>query len=295
MEIGGTYPMLYAFFDAAGRLRRDAIARQIDSSIACGASGIAVLGLGTEVHKLGRDERRSLVEWTIADVAGRVPVAVTIADGNIPDMIESAKFARGAGAAWLLLQPPRPPASGAHLIQFFGAIADAVDCPVGIQNAPEFLGIGLTPADLLALNAAHPNVTVVKAESTALTVAGVIGEIAGRMKVLNGRAGFELLDNLRAGVDGMIPGTETVDLQVGIERAMRAGDEAQAEELYRRLLPAVAFAMQGLNNFLLYGKLIAAERLGLAPSQNRIPSDIATPTGLAWAKRFARELGPLPA
>ncbi len=295
MEIGGTYPMLYAFFDADGRLRRDAVTRQIESSIACGASGIAVLGLGTEVHKLGRDERRSLVEWTVADVAGRVPVVVTIADGNVPDMIESAKFARGAGASWLILQPPRPPASGAHLVKFFGAIADAVDCPVGIQNAPEFLGIGLAPADLLALNAAHPNISVVKAESTALTVGGVIAELGGRMKVLNGRAGFELLDNLRAGVDGMIPGTETVDLQIGIERAMRAGDESRAEELYRKLLPAIAFIMQGLSTFLLYGKLIAAGRLGIAPSENRIPSDIATPAGLAWAKRYARELGPLPA
>jgi 4-hydroxy-tetrahydrodipicolinate synthase len=254
-----------------------------------------VLGLGTEVHKLGRDERRSLVEWTIADVAGRVPVVVTVADGNVPDMIDSARFARDAGASWLILQPPRPPASGAHLVQFFGAVADAVDCPVGIQNAPEFLGIGLAPADLLALNAAHPNISVVKAESTALTIAGVIAELGGRMKVLNGRAGFELLDNLRAGVDGMIPGTETVDLQVGIERAMRAGDETLAADLYRKLLPAIAYVMQGLSTFLLYGKLIAAERLGIAPSENRIPSDTATPTGLAWAKRYAAELGPLPA
>ncbi|HVY50148.1 MAG TPA: dihydrodipicolinate synthase family protein [Devosia sp.] len=295
MEIGGTYPMLYAFFDDAGRLRRDAIARQVEAAIKSGASGIAVLGLGTEVHKLGRLERRSLVEWTLADVGGRVPVAVTVADGNLPDMIESARFAREAGASWLILQPPRPPASSAHLIEFFGAIAEQVDCPVGIQNAPEFLGIGLTPADLLALNAAHPNVCVVKAESTALTVAGIIGEVGSRMAVFNGRAGFELLDNLRAGVDGMIPGTETIDLQVSIERAMRAGDEGLAERLYRKLLPAIAFAMQGLGTFLLYGKLIAAERLGIAPSTNRIPSDTATPTGLAWAKRYAAELGPLPA
>lgn len=295
MEIGGTYPMLYAFFDAAGRLRRDAVSRQVSAALASGASGIAVLGLGTEVAKLGRDERRQLVEWTMADVAGRRPVAVTVADGNIPDMIESARFARAAGAAWLILQPPRPPASGADLIAFFGAVADSVDCPIGIQNAPEFLGIGLSPAELLALNAAHPNVTVVKAESTALTVAGVIEQLRGRMKVFNGRAGFELLDNLRAGVDGMIPGTETIDLQVGIERAMRAGDEGLAADLYRKVLPVIAFAMQGLGTFLLYGKLIAAERLGIAPSENRIPSDTATPTGLAWAKRFAAELGPLPA
>ena len=93
----------------------------------------------------------------------------------------------------------------------------------------------------------------------------------------------------------MIPGTETIDLQVSIERAMRAGKESLAEELYRQLLPAVAFMMQGLSTFLLYGKLIAAHRLGIAPSENRIPSDTATSTGLAWAKRFAAELGPLPA
>ena len=295
MEIGGTYPMLYAFFDEAGALRRDAWSRQIEASVAAGASGVAVLGLGTEVQKLGRAERRSLVEWTIADVAGRVPVVVTVADGNVIDMVESAKFAVGAGASWLILQPPRPPATGAHLIEFFGAVAQSVECPIGVQNAPEFLGIGLSPADLLQLNAAHPNVSVVKAESTALTVAGVIAELGGRMKIFNGRAGFELLDNLRAGVDGMIPGTETIDLQVGIERAFRAGDDATAEALYRKLLPAIAFAMQGLGTFLLYGKLIAAHRLGLTPSANRIPSDTATPTGLAWAERYAAELGPLPA
>jgi len=295
MDIGGTYPMLYAFFDKAGRLRRDAVTRQIEAALASGASGIAVLGLGTEVQKLGREERRSLIEWTLADVAGRLPVAVTVSDGNVPDMIECARHAVGAGAAWLILQPPRPPASGADLIEFFGKVADSVDVPVGIQNAPEFLGIGLSPTELLSLNRAHPNVSVVKAESTALTVAGFIRQIDGRMKVFNGRAGLELLDNLRAGVDGMIPGIETIDLQVSIERAIRAGNERLAEDLYRKLLPTVAFIMQGLNTFLLYGKLIAAERLGIAPSENRVPSDSATPTGIAWAKRFAAELGPLPA
>lgn len=295
MEIRGTYPMLYAFFDAQGRLRRDAFARQTAAAVASGASGIAVLGLGTEVAKLSRTERRDIIGWVLADVAGRLPVAVTIADGNVPDMIESARFARDAGASWLILQPPRPPATSTDLIAFFGAVADSVDCPIGIQNAPEFLGVGLSPSDLLALNAAHPNVTIVKAESTAVTVAAVIEALGGKMAVFNGRAGFELTDNFRAGVAGMIPGIETIDLQVGIERAMRTGDEPLAEQLYRKLLPAIAFIMQGLAQFVLYGKLIAAHRLGIAPSANRLPSDTATAHGLAWAQRYAAELGPLPA
>ena len=294
MAIGGMYPMLYAFFDEADRLRRDTHERQIEAALKSGASGVAVLGLGTEVQKLGRNERRMLIEWTMADVSQRAPVAVTIADGNIPDMIESAQFAERAGAAWLILQPPRPPASSADLITFFGAVADAVSLPIAIQNAPEFLGIGLSADDLLALNRSHPNVSIVKAESTAIAVAEMIRKIDGRMSVLNGRAGLELTDNLRAGCDGMIPGIETIDLQVKIFDAMKTQKFDEAEKLYQKLIPAIAFAMQGLGTFLLYGKLIAAHRLGLSPSTLRVPSDRPTEAGLEWTKRFANALGPLP-
>lgn len=294
MSIGGTYPMLYAFFDEEGRLRRDAFSRQISAAVAAGASGIAVLGLGTEVQKLGHAERRQTVEWVMADVAGRLPVAVTVSDGNVPDAIESARFAESAGAAWLILQPPRPPITGSELIRFFGKVADAVTLPVGIQNAPDFLGVGLTAAEIAMLADAHPNVQVVKAESSAVAVSRLVKALGGRLRIFNGRAGLELTDNFRAGVDGMIPGMDTIDLQVAIERAMRAGDEEEAERLYRRVLPAVAFAMQSLPHLVLYGKLIAALRLGLQPSASRAPADVTCPLGVAATERFAAELGPLP-
>lgn len=295
MRPTGTYPMLYAFFASDGALDRRALERQVEASIASGASGIAVLGLGTEAGKLATAEKRQLVDWTIEAVRGRVPVAVTVGEPALPDMITMARSARAAGAAWLILQPPRPPIASTELLRYFGAAAESVDCPVGIQNAPEFLGVGLSPAELVALNRAHANVEIVKAEASALSVAGLIDTLEGRMAVFNGRAGLELTDNFRAGVDGMIPGTESIDLQVGVERAMRSGDEAAAESLYRRNLPFLVFAMQGIETFVLYGKLLAALRLGLEPSTQRIPSAQPTPRGEAWVRRFAGELGPLPA
>ena len=292
-DIQGTYPMLFAFFGADGRVQRAPFARQIEAAVAAGASGIAVLGLATEVGKLGRAEQRQIVEWVAEDLGGRLPLAVTVADGNVPDMVASARFAAAAGASWLILQPPRPPATGAHLIDFFAAVAAAVDLPVAIQNAPEFLGLGLTPPELLALHDRQPNVCVVKAEASAVTVARLIDVVGDRMTVFNGRAGLELTDNYRAGCQGMIPGIEAIDLQVAIERAMRAGDEAGAEALYRRLLPSVTFCMQGIAHLVLYAKVIAAHRLGLPLCHQRGPADSASPQGLAWAERLARDLGPL--
>jgi 2-keto-3-deoxy-L-arabinonate dehydratase len=294
MEISGTYPMLYAFFDEAGGLQRAAFTRQIAAAVASGASGVACLGLATEAHKLGLEERREVVDWVIADMAGRLPVAVTIADGNVPDMIASARHAEAAGAAWLILQPPRPPASGADLVAFFASVAAATSLPCAIQNAPEFLGLGLTPGELLELNARQPNVTVVKGEAAATSIAGLVHALAGRMAVMNGRAGLELTDNYRAGVVGMIPGIETIDRQVAVEQAMRSGDEARAETLYAEALPTIAFVMQGLGTLVAYGKLIAAERLGLLPSARRIPAITLTDAGIVWARRLAASLGPLP-
>jgi 2-keto-3-deoxy-L-arabinonate dehydratase len=295
MDINGTYPMLYAFFDERGQLRRDGFTRQIAAAQSCGASGIACLGLATEAHKMGLDERRAVVEWVIADVAGRLPVAVTISDGNVPDMIASARHAASAGADWLILQPPRPPASGPDLIAFFAQVAAATDLPCAIQNAPEFLGIGLSPDELLDLHARQPNVTVVKGEASAIIIGQLVSALAGRMTVMNGRAGLELTDNYRAGVVGMIPGIETIDQQVAVERAMRNGNEARAEAIYAELLPTIAFVMQGLGQLVSYGKHIAALRLGIAPSARRIPANTLTDAGIAWATRLAASLGPLPA
>lgn len=44
--------MLYAFYDQQGQLRMDAFRKQIDAVLASDATGLAILGLGTEVAKL---------------------------------------------------------------------------------------------------------------------------------------------------------------------------------------------------------------------------------------------------
>ena len=68
MKIAGTYPMLFAFFDEGGALRADCIARQVAAARACGAEGVAVLGLATEVAKLGRDERQLILTEAVSAV-----------------------------------------------------------------------------------------------------------------------------------------------------------------------------------------------------------------------------------
>ncbi|HEY0920486.1 dihydrodipicolinate synthase family protein [Devosia sp.] len=290
----GIYPMLYAYFDEHGRLDQDAAERQVEAAVAGGAHGLAVLGLGTEVNKLSAAERQALLGWVGRALAGRLPLAVTIAEADIERALAAAESAQRAGAACLIVQPP--PVKGLpedDYIRFFGAVADAAAVPVGIQNAPDFLGIGLSLDGIARLADHHPNVTMLKAEGPALYAHAVIEAVGDRLQVFNGRGGLELTDNLRAGCAGMIPAMDSADVQAAIFDLMQQGDQAsegEAERLYARILPMTVFVMQSLDSFLCYGKRITARRLGLGPVHDRAPFLAPTPTGLAWAERYAAAL-----
>jgi 4-hydroxy-tetrahydrodipicolinate synthase len=72
--------------------------------------------------------------------------------------------------------------------------------------------------------------------------------------VFNGRAGFELSDNLRAGCKGLIPAPDCIDYAVRVDGSYRSGLEAEAENFYRAMLPAAVFTMQGIENLLCCGQ-----------------------------------------
>ncbi|MEQ8967496.1 MAG: dihydrodipicolinate synthase family protein [Azospirillaceae bacterium] len=288
----GIYPILYAFFGADGRIDDEAMRRQVRGCLNAGAHGIALLGLITEVRKLSREERLSLVALAVEEVAGTVPVAVTVAEDTVADQVAMVSEAAALGADWVILQPPRiDDLDEAALLRFFGAVADAAPLPVAIQNAPAFLGIGLGPAAIRTLNRHHPRFCLLKGEGPVLEIRRVIEETAGAVTVFNGRGGLELPDNLRAGCAGMIPAPECFDRQVAIFDLMAAGDEAGADAAYAAILPLITFLMQSVETSLCYGKRIVARRAGLGDVVNeRDPAMVPTPFGLGIMDRYSADL-----
>ena len=293
----GVYPMVYALFDDQGNLARDPMRRQVQSMLKHKVHGIGVLGLASEVNKLSTAERRQLMEWVAEDVDGKVPLAVTIAEASVSGQIEFVKAATAVGAKWAILQPPpvkHVPES--ELIKFFGAVADASPIPIAIQNAPEYLGIGLSNAGVRTLHRTHPNFSIVKLETTAIAIASLLDEVEGELDVFNGRDGIEMLDSMRAGAVGIIPGGEAFDVLAQAFGHMASGSEegvAEAERLYAKVLPLLILLMESMDTFLVYGKPVLGHRLGIAETKPRLPSTPPTPFGLAATKRYAEVLGKL--
>jgi 2-keto-3-deoxy-L-arabinonate dehydratase len=293
----GVYPMVYALFDARGNLAREPMRRQVQSMLKHKVHGIGVLGLASEVNKLSTAERRQLMEWVAEDIGGKVPLTVTVAETSVAGQAEFVKAAAGVGAKWAILQPPpvkHVPESS--LVRFFGAIADASPIPIAIQNAPEYLGIGLSHAGIRELHRNHPNFTIIKLEATAVAIARLLEDVDGALDVFNGRDGIEMLDSMRAGAVGIIPGGEAFDVLARAFDQMAEGTEksvAEAERLYAKVLPLLIFLMESMDTFLVYGKPVLGHRLGIAEIEPRLPSTPPSAFGLEMARRYAAVLGKL--
>lgn len=292
----GVYPVAFALFGPDDQLHRDAVRLQVQAMLRHKVHGIAVLGLASEVHKLTTPERHQLMEWVIEDAAGQVPVAVTIAETNLAGQMDFARAAEAAGASWLVLQPPPVKAvPEADLIRFFGAVADRCTVPVGVQNAPEYLGIGLSVDGIASLNRAHPNVSIIKMEATAGMVDRLHQAVGGSVDIFNGRAGIDMVEALRAGAVGIIPGGESYDVLTRVfnDLTLSDGDPLRGETLYREALPLLVFLMESIDNFLLHGKAVLGHRLGIAQTAPRAPFGVPSAFTSDMVRRYANAMGPL--
>ena len=288
----GIHAIVYALFDAQERLDRAAMRRQTELCLSAGVHGMAALGLATEVSKLTEAERRTVMEWVSEDTAGRVPLGFTIFGGSVAEQVAGVRAAEAARADWVILQPPMVGSYAAgEYIRFFGRVADAAHVPVAIQNAPGYMGRGLTAGEIGELVRQHPNIRVLKAEGTAAEVQAVIEATEDRIPVFNGRAGVDLLDSLRAGCAGLILAPELVDRAARIFEQHAAGDQVAAEIGFAEILPAI-FYISSIEDLICYGKRLFGARAGIA-IHDRAPAKRPTPFGLSLVEHYAKRHGRL--
>lgn len=275
----GVYPILYALFDEAGRLSREAMRAQIHACLNDRPAGVATLGLATEVRDLTPEERRQIVEWNAEDIAGRTALAVTIFEPTPELQIQSVRHAAAAGASWVILQPPATARDEAGLMRDYSAVIEASPLPAAFQNAPDYIGVGLGAPAIAELCRRHANLKAIKQEVSAVDTAALRDLVGDRLLVYSGRGGLELIDCIEAGIHGHVPAPEYADRLIEIWDLAARGETDAAYQAYRRILPLALFVMQSLQTLLTYGKFLFCARRDI-PFFQRNKSFLPTPFGL---------------
>jgi 4-hydroxy-tetrahydrodipicolinate synthase len=210
-----------------------------------GSHGLVCFGLAGEVLKLSPAERMQLTDAIVDEAAGRVPVLIGAGAESVGTARSLAAYAERAGADGVVLPaPPGAPIGEEALVDYFVSVASSVSVPVMIQDAPQYLGIGLGPGIVERVAARAANVRLVKLEAGPAEMSGWIDALGDEFRIWGGDGGVYMLDCVRSGAAGIIPGIDLVDLLVEISEADRDGDAVRADELFRRVLPMLVFEMQ---------------------------------------------------
>lgn len=260
-------------FAGDGSLDEAALRAFVEWQVAEGIHFVVPCGSTGEAATMTQAEHRRVVEITVEQVNGRVPVVAGAGSNDTREAVTLSREMRDAGATHLLHTSPmynKPPQRG--IIAHFRAIADATDLPVIVYNVPGRTGSNVEAATTLAL-AEHENITAVKEASGDL--AQIIEIIRGKphdFTVLSGDDALTLAIMAEGG-DGVISVTSNAvpRLAARMCELFDEGDVEGAHRIDERLAPWTSAAFVESNPIPLkaalsmMGKCANVLRLPLVP------------------------------
>lgn len=130
----------------------DELRRQIERLIAGGVHGIFPFGTNGEGYILSMEEKISVLEATIDQVKGRVPVYAGTGCISTRDTITLSREAERLGADILsIITPSFAVASQQELYDHYSTVAAHVDTPIVLYNIPARTGNKLLPETVYRL------------------------------------------------------------------------------------------------------------------------------------------------
>jgi 4-hydroxy-tetrahydrodipicolinate synthase len=211
------------------------VLRQIEAGInflsPCGTTG--------ENPTLTREEHLRVVEITVAEAQGRVPVMGGAGGYNTSEIVALAKDLESLHVAGILSVAPyynRPTQEG--LYRHFKTIAEAVSIPVIIYNVPRRTGVNVEPETLVRLSEIA-NITGIKEASADISqMAAIIAKVPESFSVFSGDDAIAL-PLIALGGHGLISVVSNeipAEMTSLVQHALR-NDFAAARRLQQRYLP----------------------------------------------------------
>ncbi|MEI4488568.1 dihydrodipicolinate synthase family protein [Frigidibacter sp. MR17.14] len=246
----GVYVIAVTPFLPDGALDLASTDRMVDFYAEAGATGLTVLGMMGEAQKLTQSESVTVARRVI-ERAGALPVVVGVSAPGLAAVRELGLQSMEMGAAGVMITPPSALRTDEQIIGYYRQAAEALgpDVPVVLQDFPLATGVQMSTAALCRIVQEVPSIAMLKHEDWP-----GLGKISGlrraeaegqrRISVLTGNGGMFLPEEMARGADGAMTGFSYPEMMVGVERLMRRGDTAAAQDLFDAYLPFARYEQQ---------------------------------------------------
>lgn len=268
---------------------RQLVKRQVDAGIhflvPCGTTG--------ESPTLTRREHLRVVEITLEEAAGRVPVAAGCGGYNTAEVVELAEELEAMGVQALLSVTPyynKPTQTG--LYEHYKTIASKTKLPVIVYSVPGRTGTNVEPATLVRL-AAIPNIQAVKeASGNIAQMASICARVPEDFAVLSGDDAVTLPLGALGGKGVIsVASNEIPGAMSQIASHILAGDFAAARALHNRWLPLMEINFVESNPIPVK---YALSRMGLCEPVWRLPMTPPSPAAAQRIDAVLKELNLIP-
>ncbi len=269
-------------FTKSGEIDERSLRSFVDWQIASGVHFVVPCGSTGEAATMTVEEHRRVVEITVEQTAGRVPVVAGAASNDTQKAIALSREMARVGATHLLHASPmynKPPQRG--IVAHFRAIADAVQIPIVVYNVPGRTASNIEAATTLEL-AEHENIIAVKEASGNLAQIGeIIRHRPARFSVLSGDDPVTL-QVMADGGDGVVSVTSNAvpQLVARLTECAAAGNFASAREIHHQLAEWTVAAFVESNpipvkaGLAMMGKMANVLRLPLVPLAEKFEATV---------------------
>ena len=244
----GVFSVLPTPFTPGDEVDHESLRRIIDLYLAAGVDGVTALGVTSETARLSERERVDVLSTVLSHVAGRVPVVAGTSAEGTKLCLDRSRAARVAGAAAVMVSPPRMPKLNSEAVaRHFAALAEAVDLPIVVQDYPPVSGYAMEPALLVRIAREIPSARTIKLEDapTPYKTARIRERAEGLdLAIFGGLGGMYLLEELLAGATGAMTGFAYPEILVRIVRHFHDGDREEAARVFYGNVALMRFEFQ---------------------------------------------------
>jgi len=295
--LSGVVPVVPTIFRDDETVDLDGTVRVVDYLIDAGVDGVCLLANYSEQFSLTDAEREEIGRCLLGHIAGRLPVIVTTSHYSVRVAAARSRAAQELGASMVMVMPPFFGATmtvpGPGVIEYFRRVADAIDIPIMVQDAP--LSATPLPAGLLVdLVRQVPQVQYAKIEvpGAADKLNALVSALGERLPgPFDGEESVTLIPDLDAGATGTMPSSMVPGELGQIVRAHAAGDRAAAVRAWEDLLPLIHFENRQCG--LRAQKILLAEGGIIGSDRTRAPFGPVSPRTRRGLIELAKQRDPL--
>ncbi len=249
----GVFAIPVTPFEEDGSVDYVSLRRCVEYCVEAGTHGIVMPVNASEGPRLTDQERDEVTRVGVSVVNGAVPFVAGASGVSVEHCVERALAARDCGADSVIAMPVNGMSGGQETIDLYGALAEATELPIWIQNNKPPIGPTIPTPTLIRIIDEVPGATLLKEESLlpGHVMTQVIEACGDRVEsIMGGMGGRFLLQEYRRGGAGTMPAGHITEAHVALWNALEAGGvdaggnqvvSADARAIFNRLLPALNF------------------------------------------------------